>query len=697
MNEDSKKEVYLKEEIDEKKLDFNPDWIMKESDTEEDKEFVREQRKKHGITDEMINSEIEKINADSSNYYDDVYYDSFLIDDEESESLVPIDQVKIVEEKREEKTEIEKILGKAEKQRFDNELKAHSTYHLQTLKNKFLVQSTYEHNVNKYEASESFKRYKADLEEKKFNNLVYESKKLISKVNIDGSFCLWKYKKNFYLRTDENNVPDKYNKSELSEQLTDFFSEPIQVVNIKDLTKNKNIEHDRINKYIFEHQVPFVEKEVFELNNENEFFEINNILYRNLFTYTSHLKKRFNTIQKKSYFDNFVIDFIEVITNESDMDDKTKPITSQIIHWISYFFQKLESSNIALVLLGSKEITEGIFWKRIIQPIFGNENTCITIDDEELKKEVSKIVKNKIFLHIGDFTYNDNNISKIKQILEATFIDGYVIDSKTKKQIPIHAQILITSEVAVSYLKSFNSRFQNVNICDSSTIMLKLDVFDETDLAIKVKACLDVFSDDLPIIFKNSGMPSIVKQEIDVKQDDEESVDYSDQIDKFINAFKSKKEDFLKYFEAMKEDEKFYNQLVSAYEEGYYISQDLYTYFTKIYENHIYSNKAQFIKELREKDDMFKQEIDTLKALDDNTVEVELFKAYKTSKEFDYKKLAKIKEYKLSENIKIPKGFIILNREGNARFKYEYEDLETAKKMYAKYDKEQLEKKQETK
>jgi len=100
-----------------------------------------------------------------------------------------------------------------------------------------------------------------------------------------------------------------------------------------------------------------------------------------------------------------------------------------------------------------------------------------------------------------------------------------------------------------------------------------------------------------------------------------------------------------------------------------------------IYENHIYSNKAQFIKDLKEKDDIFKQEIDILKALDDNAEEVELFKAYKTSKEFDYKKLAKIKEYKLAENIKIPKGFIITNREGSARFKYEYEDLERLKNV----------------
>jgi len=43
LNYDDEKEVYLNEEVDENKLDFNPDWIMKESDTEEDKEFVREQ------------------------------------------------------------------------------------------------------------------------------------------------------------------------------------------------------------------------------------------------------------------------------------------------------------------------------------------------------------------------------------------------------------------------------------------------------------------------------------------------------------------------------------------------------------------------------------------------------------------------------------------------------------------------------
>ena len=50
------------------------------------------------------------------------------------------------------------------------------------------------------------------------------------------------------------------------------------------------------------------------------------------------------------------------------------------------------------------------------------------------------------------------------------------------------------------------------------------------------------------------------------------------------------------------------------------------------------------------------------------------------------KKLYRINDYTLPENIVVPRGRIILNREGNQRLKYNHEDIDLAKEAYRQYD-----------
>jgi len=69
---DDEKEEYLNEEIDENILSIDSSLIMEESDSEEDKEYMRQERTKLDITNVTMNTEINKINADSSNYYNDI-------------------------------------------------------------------------------------------------------------------------------------------------------------------------------------------------------------------------------------------------------------------------------------------------------------------------------------------------------------------------------------------------------------------------------------------------------------------------------------------------------------------------------------------------------------------------------------------------------------------------------------------------
>jgi hypothetical protein len=85
---------------------------------------------------------------------------------------------------------------------------------------------------------------------------------------------------------------------------------------------------------------------------------------------------------------------------------------------------------------------------------------------------------------------------------------------------------------------------------------------------------------------------------------------------------------------------------------------------------------------------MFRQELTKLKVLNKNGIEEILFDGIPTYKEVGNKKLYKTIDYTLPENINVPDGSIIMNRYGVQRFKYNYSDIESAKRNYQQYDEE---------
>ena len=176
---------------------------------------------------------------------------------------------------------------------------------------------------------------------------------------------------------------------------------------------------------IFSQSLPLVDGEIFDINYSGEFFKTYGHFHwtRNLFVPTMHLKKEFykynqylipnykvtqqkyekisyfyldqkTYLFKKTNFDNsytrnkmgfrqpiflnnkneksFIEQFIFYMVNEN-ID-----ISNYIMNWLAHFFQKLDKSNTALVLLGDKQLSEVLFFNRIIEQIFGL-NYCTTI------------------------------------------------------------------------------------------------------------------------------------------------------------------------------------------------------------------------------------------------------------------------------------------------------------------------------
>jgi hypothetical protein len=605
------------------------------------------------------------------------------------------------------------------------------------------------------------KEYNQRIEkENKLYDIYYWQDVALSIIDMDG-ICLWQSfdTEDYYFRAGINNKVKSRNKDKtakkisaaLNERLKDFiqnrtnllFAVEIKIVETVEeaykITEALNLNNLLI-ICIFKQEIPVIEDEVFDIQNSNEFFKYYGSLNwtRNLFVHNNHLIKRYtpNNINiKESYsYSSFRLNektylleksglsrnllkfkqpkFVNYNNKESFIEQFIFYLVNEnintfnyVMNWIAYFFQTLNKTSTALVLLGDKDSSEEYFFKNIIKEIFGSKY-CTTICDEEYKKPiVSDIADGKIFYHIANIDnkktkFDNKTLSQIlKQLLLRQSVESKNKDNKYDL-IPIYGQTIITSDEAYEITKPCFSKCTVVKVNDLEIIMKKLEIPDEGILESKIQEDLEFFSTILSIypVNKDFAKYALTTEDRDLNKKEEleiidENVSLS-QVDEFINAFKSNKEDFLKYFEVLRDDEKLLNPLVAAYEKGYFINQYLFDYFSKIYNNHSFANKTLFMNKLKEKDEMFKQESDVIKVINENGEEKNLLEGISSFQEVNYKKLSKINDYKLAKDILVPKGFIITNREGNARFKYEYEDIELAKNMYVKYDKEKQYKKE---
>jgi hypothetical protein len=570
-------------------------------------------------------------------------------------------------------------------------------YNMNTFSDQLSVTRGLENSKNKHHASEYMKDYVSTTEKNRYDEIESNSKKLIKEINSD-TICFWKYENKIYYRKNTKSKINNSSKEDIDEAISRDLDRAIKIIKSKEIVKKDKVSSDKIYDYILNYHIPMVESEIFNPK-EKEFFESNNILYKNSFISTKHLTKRFQEYQKTdTIYDGFIINFLEHLTNEIKNDDKNKVLTMAIMNWISYFFQKMESSNIALVMIGDKKITEKIFFEKIIQPIFGTEY-CISINDDTIKGSIEDIVKNKLFIHIGDITPAQENIKKINELLHVVFFDRYITESETNERLKIYAQVLITSKDILNFTKDFYNRFEYIETNSLEKIVSNLELFDEFDLPHLIENDLDSFSDDLVLFNKNkheNNRLSIVSSMDKFKVEEVvETINTDEQIDNFIRAIKKINIEFFSVLKDL-EDKNLYLQLKESLKKGYYIRQDLFNYFKEINKTSIYKSNNELLVRLKDKDEMFRQQVDNLDAVNNEDNIVNLFKAYSTKEFLSNKKLCKIEDYKLERDIIVPKGYFLKNSSPTSDKKeYKYEDLELAKIMYEEYNKAQKNKKED--
>lgn len=474
---------------------------------------------------------------------------------------------------------------------------------------------------------------------------------------------------------------------------------------------------------LFENAIPAIDDDRFDIESSKEFSKHDNDFFytRNRFIPTVHLSKRLNgnyhignnAIKYGTFFklsengyllealeqtanckrSSFIEDFIFYLVNED--------INSYyyVMNWLACYFKCLRKSGTALVLLGDQEVTQNIFWNKIIKEIFGQQY-CVTINDRECSsKSTFDIAKDKLFFHIGDITdaatkFDDETLYKlVKDFLNKASLTG-LNKNDEQEEVVIHGQMIITAKNPSPYIKRAMSKCTIINVSDMDSINEKLNVPDELILENKIQEDLDNFTN---ILQSFEGNQEHTKYAMDTKDRKSISNDKSFNIDKedidqkindFIQAIKAKDID---YFEKLREleDGSIYEHLKNAFEldDGYFIGQDILHYYNALHE-HKSQNKRQLMERLKEKNSMFSQEVKTLKILTSEKKEEVLFQAYKTTKDTGNKELYKINGYKMAKDITVPYGAIIISSQDNIR-KYNHPDLDNAIKIHKEHKEQQ--------
>ncbi len=207
--------------------------------------------------------------------------------DEEDEFLISTKVVPYIQ--KEQDSFKEDLITEAKNLKSTNTMKSYANHHKKSLDDQLNMSRSHGRQLREYETNETIKNVKASKEQAKFSELDTNSKKHIQRINYQG-LCLWKNKNKYFFRKNINAPINSGTKDEAGS----FFSGGVilKIVDYKSIIKKDIVTNDKVHKYILEHQIPNIESEVFNPQ-EDEFFELNGVMYKNSFEPTEYLKKRF--------------------------------------------------------------------------------------------------------------------------------------------------------------------------------------------------------------------------------------------------------------------------------------------------------------------------------------------------------------------------------------------------------------------
>lgn len=332
---------------------------------------------------------------------------------------------------------------------------------------------------------------------------------------------LWRYGNLYYYRPSLFSDVIEGTKKEIAKEISSRYSN-INIVFVDDLNnalsyRNAEIRVDTT--YIAVSLVPVVDEDVFEPTMINEIYlNFQGLRLRNHLRYTSYLLNRFSDFDLKDEPESYAKHVFQNVTTVKGL----KFLASRL----GKFFKHLNSSN-AIVLVGNKDISEGVLLNRVLKPIFGSQ-FCITITDEILQtKSMEDIIKHKLIYHIDNIPDSESDREKLREILISTLVDKFI--QVEDKFVPIHGQVFITLDEAHPFLKDFLSSSDVFFIDSMDNVMTNLQEEDKISFHKKLYGSLTAFSKELSVL---GNMPETIATKNDAQN--EEFIKLLDDIDENI-------------------------------------------------------------------------------------------------------------------------------------------------------------------
>ncbi len=170
----------------------------------------------------------------------------------------------------------------------------------------------------------------------------------------------------------------------------------------------------------------------------SEFYKENGVWYRTGFVPSEYLRGAY----KKAVGEPVtIIKLIKNLTNNNEV------YFQWTINWLAGFFQTLKKSQVSLVLRGDQGAGKGIFFEKIITPLFG-EKYCKPVDNDNLESNFKPWVEGSLFLNLNEIANDLKSRKNVKNFVKQLVTEKHVnVETKFKDADlkRVFANILITS------------------------------------------------------------------------------------------------------------------------------------------------------------------------------------------------------------------------------------------------------------
>ena len=358
--------------------------------------------------------------------------------------------------------------------------------------------------------------------------------------------------------------------------------------------------------YIRVEELLLVYSEGFNPHEGKEFYLVGNVTCRNTFFPSVYMYNQPNKNHK--YDDSITIQYIYYLANY----DKSR--FEYIMTWLAAFFKNLSNrSHIALIFLGKKDSGKEIIFDEIIKPLFGEEY-CIKINDEILEtKNLSKIIKNKLFYNLDNISSTVVEEKKLKRTIKNFIVNDtmYADDNRDSLQeIKIFGQTLITiDEPNLSYINTNDENYTIFKVPDNiENIIIYEEKYDRTREKLTKQKLIKEIKDDLKnfALLLKSYKVDFNQSNMSFKDDDKECIqnNLEDKLNTFHNAIIKMNRS---YFEPIEKDNStLYKQLMKDFDQNKINQQNLFKCFNLLYNEEDISHPRTLMAKLRKiKDNIF--------------------------------------------------------------------------------------------